>query len=58
MADLFSDEWMKTFMTEWNNEPALAVALQKISFNSVTGYGFQGDAGKITELIFPAVIFF
>ena len=45
MARLFSDEWMKTFMTEWNNEPALAGALQKISFNSVIGYGFQGDAG-------------
>jgi len=37
MADLFSDEWMKTFMTEWNNEPALAGALQKIGFNSENG---------------------
>ena len=45
MADLFSDEWMKSFMNEWNNEPALAGALQKIGFNSVIGYGFQGDAG-------------
>ena len=45
MADLFSDEWMKTFMDAWNNEPALAGALAKINFNSVIGYGFQGDAG-------------
>jgi hypothetical protein len=44
MADLFSDEWMKTFMDAWNQEPALAGALQKIGFNSVIGYGFQGDA--------------
>jgi len=44
MADLFSDEWMKTFMDAWNNEPALAGALAKIDFNSVIGYGFQGDS--------------
>ena len=43
MADLFSDEWMKSFMEAWNNEPALSDALAKIDFNSVIGYGFQGD---------------
>ena len=43
MADLFSDEWMNAFMDAWNNEPALAGALAKINFNSVIGYGFQGD---------------
>jgi hypothetical protein len=43
MADLFSDEWMKTFMDAWNAEPKLAGALAKINFNSVIGYGFQGD---------------
>lgn len=43
MADLFSDEWMKKFQQEWNNEPELSDALQKIEFNSVIGYGFKGD---------------
>ena len=47
MADLFSDEWMKTFMDAWNAEPKLAGALAKINFNSVIGYGFQGDDGPI-----------
>jgi len=45
MADLFSEEWMTSFMDAWNNEPALSDALAKIGFNSVIGYGFQGDAG-------------
>ncbi len=43
MADLFSDEWMKKFQEEWNNEPELSGALEKIDFNSVIGYGFKGD---------------
>lgn len=41
--ELFSDEWMKKFMTEWNNESALADALEKISFNSSIAYGFDGE---------------
>jgi hypothetical protein len=43
MAELFSDEWMKGFMQAWNNEPELAGALEKIGFNSVIGYGFDGE---------------
>ena len=43
MADLFSDEWMKSYMDAWNNEPELSDALAKIDFDSVIGYGFQGD---------------
>ena len=43
MADLFSDEWMKSFMDAWNKEPELRDALAKIDFDSVIGYGFQGD---------------
>lgn len=43
MADLFSDEWMKKFQQEWNEEPELSSALEKIEFNSVIGYGFKGD---------------
>ena len=45
MADLFSDEWMKSYMDAWNNEPELSDALAKIDFDSVIGYGFQGDDG-------------
>ncbi|MBF0218902.1 MAG: SCP-2 sterol transfer family protein [Gammaproteobacteria bacterium] len=44
MADLFNDEWMKRFMTEWNSEPDLGPALAKIDFTSTIGYGFDGDA--------------
>jgi len=44
MADLFSDEWMKSFKEAWNAEPELAAALEKIGFNSVIGYGYDGDA--------------
>ncbi len=43
MAELFSDEWMKGFMEEWNKEPELADALAQINFNSVIGYGFDGE---------------
>ncbi|MCW8827355.1 MAG: SCP-2 sterol transfer family protein [Gammaproteobacteria bacterium] len=44
MADLFSEEWMGSFMEQWNNEPDLCNALAQINFNSVIGYGFEGDA--------------
>ncbi|MGD2081815.1 MAG: SCP-2 sterol transfer family protein [Chromatiales bacterium] len=43
MAELFSDEWMKGFKEQWNAEPELADALADINFNSVIGYGFQGE---------------
>ena len=43
MADLFSDEWMKSFMEQWNAEPDLSDALAQIGFNSVIGYGFDGE---------------
>ena len=43
MAELFSDEWMKGFVEQWNQEPELADALAKINFNSVIGYGFDGE---------------
>ena len=43
MAELFSDEWMKGFMEHWNAEPELSDALAQIGFNSVIGYGFDGD---------------
>jgi hypothetical protein len=43
MSDLFTDDWMKSFMDEWNDEAELSDALAKIDFNSVIGYGFHGD---------------
>ncbi len=43
MSELFSEEWMTSFMNSWNEEPALAGALEKIGFNSIIGYGFPDD---------------
>jgi hypothetical protein len=43
MADLFSDEWMKSYMEQWNAEPELSDALEQINFNSVIAYGFDGE---------------
>ena len=43
MADLFSDEWMKSFMEQWNAEPELSGALAEIGFNSVIAYGIDGE---------------
>ena len=43
MSALFSDEWMKGFMEQWNAESDLADALAKIDFNSVIGYGVPED---------------
>jgi hypothetical protein len=43
MAELFSDEWMKSYGEHWNAEPELSDALAQIGFNSVIGYGFDGD---------------
>jgi hypothetical protein len=43
MADLFSEEWMSNYKEAWNNEPDLADALAKIEFESVIGYGFDGE---------------
>lgn len=43
MADLFSEEWMKSYMDKWNGEPELSDALSKIGFNSTIAYGFDGE---------------
>jgi hypothetical protein len=43
MAELFSDEWMKSYADAWNAESDLSDALAEIGFNSVIGYGYQGD---------------
>ena len=51
MSDLFSEQWMSSFKEAWNGEPALADALEKISFNSVIGYGFPDDATPTGVLV-------
>lgn len=43
MAELFSDEWMKGFMEQWNAEKDLSGALAEIGFQSSIGYGFPDD---------------
>jgi hypothetical protein len=43
MADLFSEEWMKSYMEQWNAEPDLSEALAKINFTSTIAYGFDGE---------------
>ena len=43
MAELFSDEWMMRFMEEWNKESELTGALEAIGFNSIIGYGIDGE---------------
>ncbi|MCK5647383.1 MAG: SCP-2 sterol transfer family protein [Gammaproteobacteria bacterium] len=44
MAELFDDEWMKSFQGIWNADPGLKDALAEIGFNSVIGYGMpDGD---------------
>ncbi|MBI3188768.1 MAG: SCP-2 sterol transfer family protein [Gammaproteobacteria bacterium] len=42
MSNLFKADWMNKYKEEWNKEPELSAALNKISFNSVIGYGFEG----------------
>lgn len=43
MAELFTDEWMKRYMEEWNRDEEITRPLAEIGFNSVIGYGFEGD---------------
>ena len=50
MAELFSAEWMNSFMEHWNAEAELSDALAQIGFNSVIGYGFDG-ADKPTGVL-------
>ena len=43
MAALFSDEWMKLMMEEWNKDPEVSGKLAEINFNSTIGCGFKGE---------------
>ena len=50
MAELFTEEWMQGFAEHWNAEPELSDALAQIGFNSVIGYGFDGDSEPVGVL--------
>jgi len=43
MPDLFTGDWMKDLMTEWNNDPAVKDKLAEIGFNSVITCGFKDE---------------
>lgn len=43
MSQLFSDSWMQSFADAWNSDPELAGELEKINFNSIIGYGIDGE---------------
>ena len=51
MADLFSDEWMKAFMTAWNEEPGLVNSLEEIGFSSKIAYGFDDSGEPVGVLV-------
>lgn len=43
MSELFSEHWMKKYQSEWNKDNELTSILNKISFNSIIGYGFPDE---------------
>ena len=43
MSELFSEDWMNGFKESWNADPDLSSSLEKIGFNSVIAYGFDGE---------------
>jgi len=51
MSDLFSADWMESYMEAWNGEPELSDALAEINFNSVIGYGFPDDGQPLGVIV-------
>jgi len=43
MSELFSAEWMAQYVDEWNGDADVSEALGKIGFNSIIGYGIDGE---------------
>lgn len=43
MSELFNEQWMKKYQSEWNKDPELVTALEAINFNSIIGYGFPDE---------------
>jgi hypothetical protein len=50
MPNLFTGEWMARYQDIWNSESDLSGELAKIGFNSVIGYGFDGDETPVGVL--------
>jgi len=44
---MFNEEWMKHYGEVWNAEPGLSDALEQINFNSIIGYGFEGQDAPV-----------
>ena len=44
---MFNEEWMKHYGEVWNSEPGLSDALEQINFNSIIGYGFEGQDAPV-----------
>ncbi len=51
MADLFSPDWMASYLAVWNGEPGIAGELGAIGFTSTIGYGFIGDDAPVGVLV-------
>jgi len=47
---LFTDDWIEHYAQAWNNEPDLVGPLAQIKFNSVIGYGFDGDESPMAYI--------
>jgi hypothetical protein len=43
MAEIFSDEWAKTYMDIWNSDPEITDMLSNAGFNSVVAFGYQDE---------------
>ena len=50
MSKLFTGEWMAKYQDIWNSDSELSGELAKIGFNSVIGYGFDGDENPVGVL--------
>jgi hypothetical protein len=44
MPEIFSEEWMRRFMQEWNNEGEMTGPLHGVEFDSVIGYGYREES--------------
>ncbi|MDH3354054.1 MAG: SCP-2 sterol transfer family protein [Chromatiales bacterium] len=51
MAELFSDEWMKSYMVAWNQDEEITKPLAEIGFKSTIGYGFEGDDKPVGVIV-------
>ena len=43
MAELFSDEWMKSYMAKWNTNTDVMEGLAPTGCQCLIGYGYEGE---------------